>query len=198
APESPELRERQHVARSVRGAVDRDDAIERDRDDAAVVERDTGGDRVAHLGERRRAVDEDDPGAGIEQDEAGLVRDVRRINRDRDAAGRLDREVDLDPPGARRGEDGGALAGLEPERDQAGGYLVDARRHRMPADVLPRAALEGAVARPRAIAGGARAEHLGQVLRWAHRSPSARGLRLHSSASVRFRALRPTPLARAG
>ena len=84
--------------------------------------------QVPHLLHLRRldAIrDDGDAGAGVGEDVADLRRRQRRINRHRDHADRLRREIDEDPLGPALADDGEPVPGGEADRQQAGGALPD-------------------------------------------------------------------------
>ena len=95
------------------------------------------------LGQLRRILDEHDLGARVVDDVLALVRQVRLVDRDGDAAGHENADVAVEPLGPRVREDARALALGDAERQEAAGDL--ARRF---VPIAPRRGAPGAALFP--------------------------------------------------
>src|SRR5262249_890538 len=97
--------------------------------------------RLEHLRELRRVLHDDRPRPGVVHDVGDQIWRIRRIDRDRHAACREDREVGLDPFGPAPRKERDRVAFTPPERQETERHLAHDLAYLAPRDRLPTRAL---------------------------------------------------------
>ena len=142
--------------------VDRDDPAQIDLLSNA-VELEAPGRHLVDLDSLLRVLHQCHRRLGIGDDVAALAGQTRLVDRDGEGTARENGQVDLDPLGTRRGQDGDAVAGAYAVVHERRGGLEHADFHLPPSHLSPAVPDAIAVARAARQLGGPREEHLREI-----------------------------------